>query len=521
MLNLRDRFPASRDESGMTLIEVMVAIFVLSVAILAMAATASSSLVQIRTSRDRQFATAAAAAALEQARSYEFNELGHVGDPSTCNTFAGDPNVDTATCTFRHNSAAAPETLVHVSGGKIDPYVTQPQANVTVRTYVTWYDDPEDPGVQDAKRVTAFVQFGDPDRQAFVRQSTLVSEARRGLPVPDFSITPTNPGPDASDWSCFTHTLMNHGGDDRYDFQIVGGDPAEGGYSFKYQNWYGRAWLGETSLVLAKDSSVRMFDQTGDLIPDSQIEVQRNQSRTLRVCYSPVPATTPPSDVVFTVRIRSAFDSSVVRDVTNHLVVPPGTVDLFLHDDTLVDNTTPTDGTWTPDDLAFVMDETVPSRASLVNYDSNRDAFPGLHLEPAGTTSATEIVRWDRQFPGSTSVSGSASLTIWTQLTNASDVPTDGTLALDVSLSRINTSDSGRNLADFAVTGFSYVHDDEGGWVGQSITISIPSAVSFEAGEFLRLSVACGSTTTGRCNLAYDVSPTVSPPYPATLRVSP
>lgn len=514
-LRFRERFPASRDECGMTLIEVMIAIFVLSVAVLAMAVTASSSLTQVRTSRDRQFATAAAAAALEEARSYEFNELGHVGN--ACDTFAGDPNVDTTNCTFEHNASAAPEPLVHVAGGKIDPYVTQPQANVTVRVYVTWYDDPEDPGVQDAKRVTAFVQFGNPDRQAFVRQSTLVSEARRGLPVPDFSVTPTAPDPDASDWSCFTHTLTNHGGDDRYDFQLLGGNASEGGYSFKYQNWYGRAWLGEGSKVLAKDSTVRMYDQTGDLIPDSQVTVERNQSRMLRVCYSPVPATTPPSDLVFTVRFRSAFDSSVFRDVTNHLVVPPDTLSLTLHDDTPVDNTTPTDGEWTPTDDAFVMDETAPVRTSLVNYDANRDGIDGLHLEPAGSTDPPEVALWDHQYEGGASVSGSASLTLWTRLTDQNDAEVDGTLELDLSLSRINTSDTSRNLTDFAVGDLTYVHEDESDWVGQSITILIPSSVSFQDGEFLRLSVACGSATNGRCHLAYDVSPA----FPAILTVSP
>lgn len=520
-LEVREHFPASRDESGMTLIEVMIAIFVLSVAILAMAVTASASLKQVRISRDRQFATAAAAAALEQARSYEFNELGHVGDATTCGTFSGDSNVDTTTCTFKHNTSATAEPLIHVTGGKINPYVTQPQANVTVRTYVTWYDDPEDPGTQDAKRVTAVVRFGDQNRAAFVRQSTLVSEARRGLPVPDFSITPLSPPPDASDWSCFTHTLTNHGGDDRYDFQLVGGSPSEGGYSFKYQNWYGRAWLGEASKVVAKDSSVRMYDQTGDLIPDSQVEVQRNKSATLRVCYSPVPATTPPSDVLFTVRIRSAFDSSVYREVTNHLVVPPNTLKLALHDDTEVNNTTPTDGSWTPTDTAFVMNEVAPDRTTLVNYDANRDTVGGLHLEPAGTTSPTEVARWDRQYPGAGSVSGSASLTIWTRLTDSADLDLDGTYDLDISLSRVNSSDSARNLIDFATADFTYTHDDANGWVGQSITVSIPSSVSFNDGEFLRLSIACGSASAGRCHLAYDVSPSATPAYPATLTVSP
>jgi type II secretory pathway pseudopilin PulG len=77
------------DEDGLGLIEVMVATFILGVALLALASVGTTSLVSLRVTRDREQATNAASAAIEAARSRDFSGLALA--PSSVDLIAAIP----------------------------------------------------------------------------------------------------------------------------------------------------------------------------------------------------------------------------------------------------------------------------------------------------------------------------------------------------------------------------------------------------------------------------------------------
>ncbi|HEX9766994.1 MAG TPA: hypothetical protein VGA36_09540 [Nitriliruptorales bacterium] len=216
-----------RGDEGLTLIELFVAMFVLSVAVLGLAGVATASLTQLRASRDRDLATNVASSTIEQLRGVDFDRV------AIFDAADAEPG------------CFADERVIEVDSADDGIGFTRtegPNGRFTVTTYVTWlneaeYDEGEGeevdpascaaPTDEAAKRVTVVASWSSPrgaDRE--VRESTIVAEAGRGLPVPDFRLLPedqpvtfTPSEVAAGAEKCVSHLLTNTGAEDSYEWR--------------------------------------------------------------------------------------------------------------------------------------------------------------------------------------------------------------------------------------------------------------------------------------------------------------
>lgn len=492
-------------EEGLTLVELLVAVFLLAVGLLAVASTAGSSLVAVDTSRDRQLATAAASSALEAARAVDYHLLQM--DSSATPT----PPADGSNVTLPDGTT---EPAMSASGGAISPYRCVGPAgcwfpfegdDMTVTTYVTAVTETFDSdgdgtidGTANARRVTAIVEFVNRGTTRQVVQNTIVSEARRGLPAPEFSLTPTNPAGDPNEPNCFDHTITNEGALDSYDVHLEkdsNTDPDMPAMRDNSQGWKATAYF----------DGVQMVDTTGDGVPDSPTTVDRNESVSLRMCYEPIAESgivvSPQPTLI--VRVRSLFDPSVTKTASNTVILPAGTATFYLHGDG--------NATWTEGDL-FTMDDVVPT---LSSYDADGDGVDGLGL----TTGETG--RWEGQLTDALTVS-SAGVRFWAQRDGEEpddedgDGDVDGTeqITLTVTVYRGQTA-TGAPIASTTQT----VGQTEDGWVQHDLNFALGST-AFLSQEFISIEISCEDATTGisspgTCHVGFDTTS-----FPSFLEVS-
>lgn len=510
-------------ESGMTLIEVLVAMFILAVAVVALASTAVSSLSAVRLGKDRQNATQLASTVLEEVRGLPFEDVildTADGPPALYNA------VTNSTCATQGGDC---EVVVRVAGGAVDHVRTS--GKLTATTYVT-----EVTGSASRElRVTVVVTWTGTTGDHTVRQQTLVAEATRGLPAPSFTVTPTSPTETGveTETICFDHTLNNTGEKDKYSWQLFGSNQSTGVLEpgqyqtrtvnepddsgnvtsesregFRVQSTSeGAHWFGWALFAVPSTGSLQpMTDTTSDLRPDSPVEVAAFGSARVRFCYTPLSqagvkeatATNP----TLTPRVYSAFDETVTtasqgNEITNTIQVVSPNTSFFLHEDGDGNVTHPlnTDSTmnW-PDGTDY---ETLPSAPG--------DGIPGLRVEDA-----PEQV-WFFTF-GALSELSNPSLTFYVR----TDDDEDETLAFDLELVHRDGSTI-TSLSQASIT-VSPV-----GTAWQQVTVALPltSPQIFDNGDNLEVLLRCDEETSidpevssDECHVNYD-----QPATPSVLQV--
>jgi hypothetical protein len=156
------------DESGVTLVEVMVAIFLLATAMMAMSQVATSGLLSLRDATDRTAAISLATQSLEASRQLPWESLqleatAHAARCGQMITIADDGSVtEPAVC---HATDAVGD--VAPFWGDIDGF--------EIETYVTAIAD-----FPNARRVTAVVEWGQGSQIRTVRSSTVIAQVSRG-----------------------------------------------------------------------------------------------------------------------------------------------------------------------------------------------------------------------------------------------------------------------------------------------------------------------------------------------------
>lgn len=494
---------ASQDEA-FSLVEVMIALFILSVGIFALASTAITSIQSTRISRERQDAMQLASTLIESARAEGF-------DTVALNTAEYDPVSDGAT----YNG----ET-VHVrhDGGVPHEVVAAPH---TARVWVTWTSADED-----EKRVT--VQVGWNDRGAReVVQSTLIAEARRGLPVPNFQVEPDVQQQEATEGqvSCFDHTLTNLGERDSYSWQLWHEDSAgnlvaaspqsrpvqEGATSptrqgFAVTTGTGKGWFAWAKMGESTSAMHDMVDVTSDQRPDSVDPVGRRGQAVVRICYTPNDSsgnlqTDLDPAPVFTVRVHSAFDDTIVREVVDSLNVVAERQVLYLH------HPRKNNGLNLQHGYKLLMDPYVPAHTdAAINYDPTTgtpsDTNPGLLLQP------TVTARYDFQNTTSTA------RVVATDAAKARvAVATDSTLRgsaspnvhLGFRLLRVRNNNTTTLIGESTTGSLTMSASNPWNWVVHDVPI--PTAITLGLNEYLRLEVTCTTKVVENCHLHYDVAP--------------
>jgi type II secretory pathway pseudopilin PulG len=219
------------DDSGFTLVEAVVALFVLGIVFSALAVAAMGSIRASMNARAEQQAIDFATQALERARQLDYYGLGH----DETDLLADSANVDPCDTTWCFDPGSGPEELVLMPGGSINPHVQVVSSDVnngtsfTVATYVTRALD----SGADVKRVTVVTSWSIAGRERERATSSIVTATTRGLPVPLFAFdTPLNTQP-VNPWTgvagdpvpvvAFKVEMTNQGAPDRWDLTTDGG----------------------------------------------------------------------------------------------------------------------------------------------------------------------------------------------------------------------------------------------------------------------------------------------------------
>ncbi len=213
-------------DSGFTLVEAVVALFVLGIVFTALAAASIGSLRASFVSRAEQQGVDFATQAMEKARAMAYGDL-----TMTTADLAGDPRI--VTCPEGKcivvDTGIQEELIAQPTGGiaqhraQIASALSN-QLPVTIATYVT---NPKD---TDAvyKRVTVVANWTVGGVARTRTMSSLVTETNRGLPIPVFKLTPlgsTSQTINADFDVPFGFELSNQGAPDRWNLTIGGAAP--------------------------------------------------------------------------------------------------------------------------------------------------------------------------------------------------------------------------------------------------------------------------------------------------------
>lgn len=543
------------EEDGVSLIEILLAGFILSVAVLALASVASASMIQVRVSRDRQAATDAATSTLESMRLEDFasvamraSEVAAAGLGSCDGGSAGEPYVVTADSS---------QGISHQTTG------LGPRQNITVTTKVTWVDEA---GVADCatsdrklKRVRVAAAWEDRGLERVVSQETIVAPARRGLPLPEFRLgspdVSVNFDPDEianPTEKCVTHVLRNIGAADRYDWTVVRTDGAEppaklGSVEFRSNNgstaggrWYVRAFFEYSDPLSETIPDVRatpapsgvevMTDTDVNGRPEAQAVVPNGSQGRLHVCYRPEGSIATDHTFTFRVTVHSRFDENATASVNHSLTTSRTPVTWYLYDtDDSTSHPRKTSANKIPvyfmGPLTELQPEVLGTTASLQDYDTDLDGLGrgGIRLP---NNDATLDAVWHQQLSVTREFIPTATLTLnvsTSTILAGGEIPQDQRVR--VVIQRVGKNEN--TVVDtWTPTGghlHSYTHDETltagDGWMFQVITIPLVSAAGkplvVEADQFLRVQVRCGSTSQDHCHVAYDHHL-----YPSNLRVT-
>lgn len=223
MVAVRYRFASRwRDEPGFTLVEAVVALFVLAIIFTALAYAATGALRASLNSRAEQQAIDFATEAMETARQQDYYSLANQS------TVSGGAVVSCGSDKCIDPGTGSLEKLITSSTGTAQTEVPVDSAlgnrvNFQVSTYVT---DPDD-ARGDYKRITAVTTWTIGGKARSRSMTSLVTATNRGLPIPVFKLTPiggtaqaVNPGSVAE----FHLEISNQGAPDHWNLQTSPAD---------------------------------------------------------------------------------------------------------------------------------------------------------------------------------------------------------------------------------------------------------------------------------------------------------
>lgn len=540
--------PTANDE-GLSLIEMMIAIFILGVALIALAGVAGQSLTSLRVVRDREQATNAASSAIEEVRERNWADIvlsPGVVIPSAlapADCFDGEPVV--------RNVSSNPVDFERSAGD---------DGRITVRTLVTWADGTCSPlSTSEAKRVVTLATWTDRGVDRVVRQETVVAPAARGLPVPEFDVDPPQKPVVLSsglstDETCTRHQLRNLGAPDTYEWRLASVNGVDTGTSYAGPGWNShpglvdggwkvRAYFGYPStatvselphavLVTESPAPLEMRDLDGDFWPEAVNALGEpivvdpatdGRSADLWFCWQPTAASEGDSFEA-ELAVHSRFDENRSETVQHSVSVGTATERWYLFDP--IDNQAHDRGVVQGSNLTFppyrmgpqVTVEDSPERlgtidysdAALSDWDRNLDdnQQPGVRLQKAATD-GRRALQWHEQLTQATTLEPEIGLRFWIAPPYAlaggpADPLANRTLRVRVTLEKLRSNENTvletLYTEDLPIT-FSV---DASGFREENHQLVLAAPPTFEAQQFLRLRISCLSTSEEDCVVAYD-----------------
>lgn len=545
-------------EDGLGLVELVIAMFVMAVALTALASVVLSSVVSLRVTRDREQATNTATAAIEHLRARDFRDLVHPSD-TDLTTLPADVqeqlDVTGAQC-------AAGEPLVADAVGDPAPVhrVGGDQDRFDVYTVITYLDEETadcSAGIvnRDLKRVVSLARWEDRGDVSWVRQETRMAAADRGLPVPNFRLRPpeqtlvmTSSEAASSTRACLPHQLRNLGAADSYEWALTAtnkeGSPlraSETAYETpgksENQHWILEGYLEldpDDSSVPADDAIMRDPDGTGRM--HSDVVVPSGEEARFTICYEAGSDEAEAFDLDITVFSR--FDDRRTALSVHSVSVTGAPTSLYLldwNDFEAHDRCVPQGGgcSYEPYPMTHDLDGGTASHRRIGTADYTNPAesnwstevvpeedLPGIRLQqgPVGTNATVSTAAWHYQFSESRTLEPNPVATLW--VAPPSGLPaTGGELATPVTTELdLRIDGLGKNektvVWDGAGTSTQVaVEHTHAQWQRVDVTLPGSQQVDFNVDEFLRLRVTCLETSDEDCNLAYD-----NTAYPSVLR---
>jgi Tfp pilus assembly protein PilV len=553
-----------QEDEGLGLIEVMIAVFVLSVSLLAIGSVAISSLTALRIARDREHATNAASGAIEAARARDFDEL----------SLATTDDVSTLPPEVR--------TLLGVASGCVqgerpiqdaasaDPVplagTTGTNGAMQIYTVVTWAEQSCATTTNgELKRVTSLATWRDGGQLHSVRNETLVAPAGRGLPVPNFEVKPpeasvemTPAQADANATRCVEQQLRNLGAADRYEWELVSVDGLSGapvrsgttGWRTPNGKWGVEAHFEHPPVdppragAEPSTNTALMQDLDGNGLPESDVQVAAGEQATITFCYEPTAADA--GDFTAHIDVVSRFDDRRRERVSHHVSVIANAEKAFhLQDRDDTQGHTRRDGGGNADKQypPYAMNPLNPGsedRSQLLapalgHWSTEVTAsLPGVRLRrellPTGSnTSEPEQLRTldyryqvsaaQQLLTGGIACAGQASasgcLVLWTAPpaalgdTSAGALPV--TVDLEVKFDIMDDAEKQRIWPSTAAvtTTLSYQHTTAG-WERKEIPLNFTTGTTLLTNQRLRVRITCLSTSQQDCAIAYDTVDTPS-----------
>jgi hypothetical protein len=367
-------------EDGISLVEVLVAIFILAVGVLALAGVATASLASLSRSEVRQDAYNAASQSIELLRAYHWDEVSLDPDDPLV---GGVTEFDPINGTIDEPGTGAEvvfESTARVTG---EPHQFDSD-RLRVRTFVTtYYHDPNDPNAEQ-RMITAVVEFERAGTIEFVRQSTLITRARWGVAQPAFSVAPINglAFVERTTEACISHEITNRGSTDAYRFIVPTVDQTPAGWQ-----------------------NIVVWDiPPGDLTPPEDLDEEEaaayNEPRQVhwQDPSSPLYFTRPYAfNVTFTVAFCYLADSTATADldlddlvsiVIESELLPEQNQELLhtvlIEDDRTLYLRSRGEEAWDATE-PFDLTADDPTATSLENFDTSEDGHPGLTLNGGDT----------------------------------------------------------------------------------------------------------------------------------------
>ena len=153
-----------RGETGMTIVELMVAISVIAIIMSGLALSIGISYKSVALARSRQVAESSANKRLEELRDVDYADMSVSNVPTiTHNTDPDNPDyfVSADTLNYDVTGTGQNEPLIKATDGitHVETPVTIGTTVVDIYQYVTWVDDPNIAGTQNLKRLSVVVKY--------------------------------------------------------------------------------------------------------------------------------------------------------------------------------------------------------------------------------------------------------------------------------------------------------------------------------------------------------------------------
>jgi prepilin-type N-terminal cleavage/methylation domain-containing protein len=497
------------DERGFTLVEMMIAIAVMALMFAGAALVLGSTIGGAAESRLKHHAVEAATEILEGTRAIDYasvatqNITADIAALSASGTdYIAPKSGFSGQYTFDPDGAAGPlsaEDVVLTNSAAIDP-VQVLQRNGAQFTVWTIVSDPDSTSSVRVKRVTTRISWVQDGRTYVRTASTLVTETRRGLPLPNFTV-----GDDATiaaETDQVLHlpfSITNNGARDNWNISVTSSPsaawtsaitlyrdnaPADGLYSAGESTLTDVSGDSTIDTGLIETDDARKLVGHIDLAAWDAIAGNDVTAGTYTLTFSLVSAsqpTTPAKTVTLTVQLNTPVVACgcTYEDFNLLNALPQSSADTNIVTGTM------------PATLS------APTLTTLPNYDKNKDsaANSGRTIETGGTdyseNTSTEIAKWEYQLGSANTVkTGNITMNVWVAAENLAA----GTVRLN-GYARYSTTGSATNPigAGSGTTGNIVV--SAGQWTLVTVSIPVTADQSIAANKYLRFYLTNAGST--------------------------